>query len=308
MLMWIIFNVAVVLMLFFDLGVFHKKDRVISLKESLVWSVIWILVALVFNIGVYIWGGHVKGTEFLTCYIIERSLSVDNIFVFIIIFTYFKVPSAYQYKVLFWGILGALVMRAIFIISGVALVSSFHWMIYVFGAMLVYIGIKLAFNKNEEMDPGNNMVLKLVKKIIPIVDGHEAGKFFVSKDNRYFATHMFLVLVVIETSDIIFAVDSIPAALAITSDPFIIYSANVFAILGLRAMYFAVEGFMKMFRYLNYGLSVVLTFVGVKMLLTDYYKISTNMSLIIIVLVLLGAVVLSVIIKAEKKAQQEAVK
>ena len=305
---WVLFNAGILAMLFFDLGVFHRKDRVISLKESLVWSVIWIAVALIFNLGVYVWVGHAKGVEFLTCYIIERSLSFDNIFVFIIIFSYFKIEAHYQYKVLFWGILGALVSRAVFIISGVALVNKFHWMMYVFGAFLVYIGIKLAFEEEKDIKPEKNIVLKIFKKLLPISDGSGGGKFLITEAGRLFATPLLLVLVVIDAFDIIFAVDSIPAALAITSDSFTIYAANAFAILGLRAMYFAVEGFMKMFRYLNYGLSVVLTFVGVKMLLTDYYRISTNASLAVIVLVLAAAVVLSVMIKENGKVQQEGAK
>ncbi|MBN1823497.1 MAG: TerC family protein [Endomicrobiales bacterium] len=297
--LWAVFNIAVLLMLFFDLGVFHRKNHVIGLKESIAWSVIWIVVALIFNVGVYIWSGPVKGTEFLTVYIIERSLSIDNIFVFLIIFQYFRVAGEFQYKVLFWGILGALVMRAVFIVSGVALVNKFHWMIYVFGALLVYVGLKLAFKKGEEVHPENNIVLKLCKKILPVSDGHEGGKFFLRKGEKLFVTPLFLVLIVIETSDIIFAVDSIPAALAITRDSFIIYSANVFAILGLRATYFALEGFMRMFRYLNYGLSVVLTFVGAKMLISDFYHIQTVVSLAVIAAVLAVSVVLSVFVRTK---------
>lgn len=302
---WVLFNIGILAMLFFDLGVFHRKNRVISLKESLVWSAIWVAAALAFNVLVYFWRGPAKGMEFLTCYVIERSLSVDNIFVFIIIFSYFKVAAKYQYKILFWGILGALISRAVFIVSGVALVSKFHWMIYVFGVFLVYMGFKLAFEKEEEIHPEDNIPLKLFKKLFPISDGPDDGRFFLVKAGKLFATPLLLVLVVIETFDIIFSVDSIPAALAITSDSFTIYAANAFAILGLRATYFAVEGFMKMFRYLNYGLSAVLTFVGVKMLLTDCYKISTNASLAVIVLVLALAVVLSVTIKENVAYEQE---
>ena len=300
---WVTFNIGILAMLFFDLGVFHRKNRVISLRESLVWSVIWIAAALIFNLGVFIWSGHARGVEFLTCYILERSLSVDNIFIFILIFSYFKVESRYQYKILFWGILGALISRAVFIVSGVALVNRFHWMTYVFGAFLVYIGVKLAFENEEKIKPEENTVLKIFKKLVPISEDTGDGRFFLIKAGKLFATPLLFVLVVIDTFDIIFAVDSIPAALAITSNSFTIYAANAFAILGLRAMYFAVEGFMKMFRYLNYGLSAVLSFVGVKMLLTDFYKISTGVSLMVIVLVLACAVVLSVTIK--ETPQQE---
>jgi tellurite resistance protein TerC len=287
-------------MLFFDLGVFHKRDRTITLKESIVWSVLWIIVALIFNSGVYIWAGPSKGAEFLTCYIIERSLSFDNIFVFILIFSYFKVEDQYKYKILFWGILGALVSRAVCIFSGVALVNKFHWMTYVFGAFLVFMGVKLVFEDGKKIKPEDNPVIKIFKRIFPVSDSSEGGKFFLFKAGRLMATPILLVLVVIDTFDIIFAADSIPAALAITSDSFTIYSANILAILGLRAMYFAVEAFVKMFRYFNYGISVVLVFIGIKMLITDHYKISTGASLAAIVIVLGIAVLLSVIVKDNK--------
>ena len=297
---WVIFNLAVLGMLFFDLGVFHKRDRTITLKESIVWSVLWIIVALIFNSGVYIWAGPSKGAEFLTCYIIERSLSFDNIFVFILIFSYFKVEDQYKYKILFWGILGALVSRAVCIFSGVALVNKFHWMTYVFGAFLVFMGVKLVFEDGKKIKPEDNPVIKIFKRIFPVSDSSEGGKFFLFKAGRLMATPILLVLVVIDTFDIIFAADSIPAALAITSDSFTIYSANILAILGLRAMYFAVEAFVKMFRYFNYGISVVLVFIGIKMLITDHYKISTGASLAAIVIVLGIAVLLSVIVKDNK--------
>ena len=225
----------------------------------------------------------------------ERSLSVDNIFVFLLVFSYFCVAPQFQYKILFWGILGALVMRAAFILAGVALIHRFEWLIYVFGAMLVYIGIKLAFEKEKEIHPEKNPVVNLFKKFFPVTHDHANGRFFTKIDGRFFATPLFLVLIVIETTDVIFAVDSIPAALAISTDSFVIYSANVFAILGLRALYFALAGAMETFHYLNYGLSVVLTFVGVKMLLADFYHISTIRSLGIITLVLAVSIVLSLL-------------
>ncbi|OGS24666.1 MAG: hypothetical protein A2314_03735 [Elusimicrobia bacterium RIFOXYB2_FULL_50_12] len=292
---WIGFNLFVVLLLMLDLGIFHKGNRAISIKESLVWSVIWILVALAFNAGVYFWYGSEKALAFLTVYIVERSLSVDNIFVFLLVFSYFCVAPQFQYKILFWGILGALVMRAAFILAGVALIHRFEWLIYVFGAMLVYIGIKLAFEKEKEIHPEKNPVVNLFKKFFPVTHDHANGRFFTKIDGRFFATPLFLVLIVIETTDVIFAVDSIPAALAISTDSFVIYSANVFAILGLRALYFALAGAMETFHYLNYGLSVVLTFVGVKMLLADFYHISTIRSLGIITLVLAVSIVLSLL-------------
>src|SRR3989339_239718 len=292
---WITFNVFVVILLMLDLGIFHKGNRAISIKESLVWSIIWIIVALAFNAGVYFWYGTEKALAFLTVYIVERSLSVDNIFVFVLVFSYFCVAPQFQYKILFWGILGALVMRAAFIIAGVALIHRFAWLTYVFGAMLVYIGMKLAFEKEKEIHPEKNPVVNLFRKFFPVSRDHANGSFFTKIDGRIFATPLFLVLIVIETTDVIFAVDSIPAALAISTDSFVIYSANVFAILGLRALYFALAGAMETFHYLNYGLSVVLTFVGVKMLLADFYHISTIRSLGIITLVLAVSIVLSLL-------------
>ena len=293
MLTWVIFNIVVIILLMLDLGVFHKKDHAIGVRESLIWSVIWIVVALLFNAIVYYWKGGDKALEYLTVYIVERSLSVDNIFVFILVFSYFRVKAEYHYKILYWGILGALVMRAIFIIAGVTLIERFHWLIYVFGAMLVYIGIKLLFEGNKEIHPEKNIVLKIFKKLFPIVDDDGKGSFVVLRNNRHFATPLLLVLLVIETTDIVFALDSIPAALAISSDSFIIYSANVFAILGLRALYFALAGCMHMFKYLQYGLSLVLSFVGIKMLITDFYKIPISISLGFVAVVLGISIALS---------------
>lgn len=295
LLVWAVFNVFVIFMLMLDLGVFHKKDHAISIKESLVWSAIWIVVALVFNVGVYFWFGSERALEYFAVYLVERSLSVDNIFVFYLIFSYFSIPAKYQYKVLFWGIIGALVMRVIFIVTGVALIHKFHWTIYLFGALLVYIGIKLAFNKETEIHPEKNPVLNLFKKFFPVTHDHEGGKFMVNRAGKYLATPLLLVLLVVETTDVIFAVDSIPAALAISSDSFIIYTANVFAILGLRAMYFALAGCMGLFCYLNYGLSAVLTFVGFKMLLTDVYKIPIGWALGVVGALLTFSIAASII-------------
>ena len=292
---WIIFNVFVLIMLFLVLGIFHKGNRIISIKESLIWSAFWIVLALVFNAGIYFLYGYEKALEFLTCYIVERSLSVDNIFVFILIFSYFRVAAEYQYKILFWGIIGALVMRGVFIVAGVALIQNFHWMIYLFGALLVYIGFKLAFDEEKEIHPEKNPILNLFRKIFPVSHDHENGKLIIKRNGKIFATPLFIVLLVIEMSDVIFAVDSIPAALAISFDSFIIYSANVFAILGLRALYFALAGCMQMFHYLNYGLSIVLVFIGVKMLLTDFYKIPIWVVLGIIMTILAVSIIISII-------------
>ncbi len=295
LLVWAVFNVFVLFMLMLDLGVFHKKDHAIGIRESLIWSAIWIVVALIFNVGVYFWFGAGRALEFFAVYLVERSLSVDNIFVFYLIFSYFSIADKFQYKVLFWGIIGALVMRAAFIVTGVALINRFHWMIYIFGALLVYIGIKLAFEQNKEIHPEKNPVINLFKKFFPITHDHDNGKFMVVREGKHMATPMLLVLLVVETTDVVFALDSIPAALAISKDSFIIYTANVFAILGLRALYFAVAGCMNLFCYLNYGLSAILTFVGVKMLISDKYHIPIGWALGIVAGLLVVSIVASVI-------------
>lgn len=288
---WIGFNVFVLAMLALDLGVFHRKAHEVHFKEAILWSAVWILLAGIFNLGIYYWKGEQVALQFLTGYVIEKSLSVDNIFVFLMIFAYFKVPNKYQHEVLFWGILGALAFRAIFIALGVVLIEKFHWMIYVFGAFLILTGIKMALEKDKEVHPEKNPVLKLFKKVMPVTPGYVDGHFFVKQAGRWFATPLFVVLLIIETTDIIFAVDSIPAILAVTSDPFIVYSSNVFAILGLRALFFALAGFMKLFHHLHYGLSFVLVFVGGKMLLSEYFKVPIVLSLCVI----LGALALSII-------------
>jgi tellurite resistance protein TerC len=299
--LWVGFNIFVLLLLALDLGVFHRGAKVIKVKESLVWSAVWIIVALLFNAVIYFWRGTDIALQFLTGYLVERSLSVDNLFVFLLIFNYFRVPAAYQYKVLFWGILGALIMRAIFIAAGVTLINMFHWMIYVFGAFLVIIAVKIALEKEKEIHPENNPVLKLFRKFTPVTKNYIDDNFFIKKDGKTFATPMFIVLLVIETTDIIFAVDSIPAILAITTDPFIVYSSNVFAILGLRALYFALAGVMELFRYLNIGLAVILAFVGVKMLISNYYEISVTIALGVVVLTLAVSILASIIFPQQHK-------
>lgn len=276
---WIAFNFFVVIMLALDLGVFHRKAHVIQIKESLLWSSIWVALALLFNLGIYFWQGSEAALEFLTGYLIERSLSIDNIFVFLLIFSYFRVSPLYQHKVLFWGILGAMIMRVIFIIAGVALIQKFHWIIYLFGAFLILTGIKMALQKDKEIHPERNPVLRLFRGFMPVTDHYEEGKFFVKRDGRYLATPLFVVLLVVETTDVIFAADSIPAILAITLDPFIVYTSNVFAILGLRALYFALAGIMRLCLSLHYGLSAILVFVGIKMLVADFYKIPAGIAL-----------------------------
>ncbi len=269
---WIGFNILVLFMLALDLGIFHRKDHKISLKEGIVWSIIWIIVALIFNVGYYFWQGSEKALQFFTGYLIERSLSIDNIFVFLMIFTFFAVPSKYQYKVLFWGIIGALVMRGLFIGIGAILIAKFHWIIYIFGAFLVYTGIKMGTAGDEKIEPEKNPIIRFVRKFMRITPEFRNGHFFVRENGKLYGTPLFVVLIAVETTDVIFAFDSIPAIFAITLDPFIVYTSNVFAILGLRALYFAVAGLMDIFYYLKYGLSAILVFVGVKMLISGYWK------------------------------------
>jgi len=277
--LWVIFNVFVLGVLALDLLVLHRKAHAVSLREALAWSSVWVSLALLFAVGVYVVRGEEKALEFLTGYVIEWSLSVDNLFVFLVIFSYFAVPPLYQHRVLFWGILGALVLRAIFIGTGTALLANFHWMIYVFGGFLVFTGIKLLFAGEEKIEPEKNPAVRLVRRFIKVTPDYEGQRFFIRKDGRLWATPLLLVLVVVETTDVIFAVDSIPAIFGITLDPFIVYTSNVFAILGLRALFFLLAGVMDMFRYLKIGLSVVLCFVGAKMMLADFYKIPIGVSL-----------------------------
>ncbi len=277
--LWIVFNVFVLGMLALDLGVFHRKAHAVSLKEALVWCCVWVSLALTFNAGIYIWSGPEKALEFLTGYLIEYSLSVDNVFVFAIIFSYFAVPAAYQHRVLFWGIVGALVLRAIFIAMGAALLTAFHWMIYVFGGFLIITGIKLLLTGDHKLEPEKNPVVRLVRRVMRVTPEYHGKHFFLRNKGQLWVTPLFLVLVVIESTDVIFAMDSIPAIFGITLDPFIVYTSNVFAILGLRALYFLLAGIMDMFRYLKVGLSLVLCFVGAKMMIVDFYKIPIGVSL-----------------------------
>ena len=293
-LQWVAFNIFVLVMLALDLGVFHRKAHVIKIKEALIWSAAWITLALLFNLGVYFWRGPETALEFFTGYLIEKSLSVDNIFVFLLIFSYFGVPPLYQHKVLFWGILGALIMRAVFIAMGITLIEKFHWTIYLFGAFLILIGMKMAVQKERKIQPERNPLLRLFRRWVPVTEDYAEGRFVVKRAGSYLATPLFIVLVAVETTDIIFAVDSIPAILAITLDPFIVYTSNVFAILGLRALYFALAGVMELFHHLHYGLSAVLVFVGIKMLITDLYKIPVSIALSVVAGILLISVMASI--------------
>ncbi|MGC3959838.1 MAG: TerC family protein [Verrucomicrobiota bacterium] len=301
--LWVGFNVFVLAMLALDLGVFHRKAHVVSLKESLTWTVIWVTLALLFNAGIWHYYGSQKALEFFTGYVIEKSLSVDNVFVFALLFSYFAVPPLYQHKVLFWGVLGALVMRAVMIGAGAALITKFAWVIYLFGGFLILTGLKMIFKREDEIHPERNPVVKWFKKLMPVTPEFRADKFFVRENGLRMATPLFVVLLLVEISDLIFAVDSIPAIFAVTKDPFIVYTSNVFAILGLRSLYFALAGVMDKFHYLKIGLGVVLAFVGVKMILAHTeWKIDTLVSLGVIVLILAASVVWSLLKPKASKA------
>ena len=292
--LWLGFGIFILVMLALDLGVFHRKAHQTSVKEALVWSGIWITLAMAFNLGIYFFLGSQKAVEFLTGYLIEKSLGVDNIFVFLLIFSYFKVPSKYQHKVLFWGVLGALAMRALFIAAGLSLIERFHWLIYLFGAFLVFTGIRLATRKDTGINPERNPVVKFFRRMIPVTETYQQDHFFIRRAGRYFATPLFVVLLVVETTDLVFAIDSIPAIMAITLDPFIVYTSNAFAILGLRAMYFGLAGLLGLFYYLRHGLATILIFVGAKMLVTDLYEIPVGIALGVVAAILASSIIASV--------------
>jgi tellurite resistance protein TerC len=292
---WIAFNAAILLLLFLDLTVISRKSRRVPFKQALLMSAFWIGLAMAFAVFIHQWMGATKSLEFLTGYVLEEALSVDNLFVFILLFAYFKVPPEEEKTVLFWGIIGALVMRGTFIGVGVALVQRFHWILYIFGIFLIWTGIQLMRGGNEEQDPSRNIVLKFCRRFLPLTDSYEGKRFFVRRQGRVLFTPLFVVLLVVETTDILFATDSIPAILAITRDPFIVYTSNVFAILGLRSMYFALAGMMKLFHYLNYGLSVVLIFIGAKMLLPERYHVPTWAALAVVAGVLGLSVLASIL-------------
>jgi tellurite resistance protein TerC len=295
-LLWAGFVVFIILMLLLDLVVLNRKVHEIRMKEALLTSLFWILLALAFNLGVWKFLGQQKALEFLAAYLIEESLSIDNLFVFIMIFAYFQVNPRYQHKILFWGIIGAMILRAVFIITGVALINKFHWVIYIFGAFLIFTGIRMAFDKGAKIEPDKNPVIKLVKKMFPVTTDNRFGHFFVKIDGQRFATTLFITLVMIEFTDLVFAVDSIPAVLAISKDPFIVYTSNVFAILGLRSMYFALSSIINYFRFLKYGLSAILFFVGVKMCISGIYKMPIGISLGVLVGILALSIILSVVV------------
>jgi tellurite resistance protein TerC len=289
-------------MLALDLTVFHRNAHSVRVREAVIWYGIWVGLAVLFNIGVFVWMGVDKGNEFLTAYVIELSLSVDNIFVFLIVFSSFGVPPEYRHRVLFLGILGAVVMRGLFIATGVALLENFSWLIFLFGGFLVFTGIKLAIRRDEEVQPDQNPVMKLAKRFLPVTSEFEGQKFFVRRAGKWLVTPLFMVLIALETTDLIFAVDSVPAVLAISDDPFIIWSSNVFAILGLRALFFLVDGILPYFRYLNFGLSVILVFIGIKMITSEAYHMPTTISLGTVVLILTITILASYIAKRREDA------
>ena len=292
---WIAFNVFVLAMLALDLGVFHRKAHAVSLKEAGAWSAVWIALSLVFGAGLWHFEGKEPALQYLTGYLIEKSLSVDNIFVIALIFTYFAVPALYQHRVLFWGILGALLMRGALIAVGAFLLAKFHFLVWIFGAFLVVTGVKMALHDNAELHPEKNPLVRLARKLFPVTEGYEGQAFFVRRAGRRFATPLFLVLLVVESMDLVFALDSVPAIFAVTSDPFLVYTSNVFAILGLRSLYFLLAGIMGRFVYLKLGLSVILVFVGLKMALIELVKVPVGISLGVIGLVLAVSVAASLL-------------
>jgi tellurite resistance protein TerC len=307
---WIGFIIFILIMLALDLFVFHKKNEEVKVKEALIWSAFWIALALIFNVGIYYFVDHTKAIEFFTAYVLEKSLSVDNLFVFIMIFGYFKIKPDYQHNILFWGVFGALIMRAIFIFAGVALIERFTWIMFVFGAFLIYTGIKMLVDKKDSSDfnPNNNIVIRLFRKIMPVTDDMSVPKFFVRKNSILHATPFFVALLFIEASDLIFAVDSIPAVLSVSKDTFIVFSSNIFAIMGLRSLYFALNGVMDYFHYLKYALAGILTYIGFKMCINEFsslmgyeFHITNFTSLGIII----GALTFSILLSVWKKKNEE---
>ena len=302
-LVYVFFTASIIALLVVDLGLFQRKTHEIKIKEALAWSAVWISLALLFNLGLLFWRGKEPALQFVTGYLIELSLSVDNLFVFLLIFMYFKVPAAYQHKVLFWGILGAQIMRGLLIGVGVVLIAQFHWILYLFGLFLVFTGIKMGIQKEEaEVRPERNVFVRFFRKVMHVTPGYHGSRFFLKLEGRHYATLLFIVVIVIETTDLLFALDSIPAIFAITTDPFIVYTSNICAILGLRSLYFALAGMMNLFHYLKIGLAVVLTFVGAKMLLAEIYPIPIGMALGVVGAVLVLSVIASILWPKHEKA------
>ena len=309
---WVLFNLFVLAMLALDLGVFHRKKHVVGFREAIGWTLLWIALAGAFAVLIYFFGHTMTGRharanseltlEFVTGYLIEESLSVDNLFVFLVIFRYFAVPRRYQHEILFWGVLGALVMRAIFILVGIKLLNAFEWIIYIFGAVLIYSGVKLFRQQDDKIDPERNIVLRWFRKVFRVTENYEAHNFFVVRSGVRYATPLVVVLLMIETTDLLFATDSIPAVLAITREPFIVFTSNVFAILGLRSLYFALAGMFDAFHLLHYGLSVILIFIGAKMLVSHYVRIPIGVALAVVAGVLLLSIILSLVFRKKLEA------
>lgn len=304
---WLEFGIFVVILLALDLLVFNKKAHEVKIKEALGWSAFWIALGIGFGGVVYYWYGHELTMQYYAAYFVEKSLSMDNLFVFLMIFNYFKVPQIYQHRVLFWGIIGALVLRFVFIFLGVALINQFEWVLYIFGVILIWSAYKMVKDQDHEIHPENNSVIKLFKRIMPVTTEYDGGNFFTVKNAKKYATPLFVALIMIETSDVIFAVDSIPAIFGISQDIFVIYTSNIMAILGLRALYFAISAIMKYFRYLNYGLAIILGFVGIKMMIAtaDIYHIPVLVSLGVIGATMAISILLSVMIKDPKAEAHE---
>lgn len=303
--LWIGFNALVIGLLVLDLGIFHRKSHTVTIREAAIWSVVWISLALLFNLCIYLLRGPDDALQFLTGYLIEKSLSVDNIFIFVLIFTSLSVPAAYQHRVLFWGVLGALVMRGLLILAGSALLETFHWIFYLFGAFLVITGARMVIQREKEVQPEESPVLRLVRRLVPVTETYEKERFFVRRAGKLMVTPLLLTLVVIEVTDLVFAVDSIPAIFAVTSDPFLVYTSNVFAILGLRSLYFVFAGVVEKFYYLKLALAVILVSVGIKMLIADWYHVPSWLSLVVIVLVL-GVALLASFLRARRLAGKNA--
>jgi tellurite resistance protein TerC len=299
---WVIFGVVVGACIALDLFVFHRHAHEVRFREALGWASTWILLAILFNGGIYLWLGKRQATEFFAVYLIELSLSIDNLFVFLLIFTYFRVPAAYQHRVLFWGVIGALGMRAIFIATGLALLNLFHWVIYVFGGILIITALRLVIKPSEEIAIERNLVLRIAQRLMPITYEYHGQRFFVRKGRQIVATPLFIVLLIVETTDLMFAVDSVPAALAISRDPFVVYTANVLAILGLRSFFFVLSRLLRILTYLHYGLAVILAFIGVKMIISPFYKIHNDISLNFVVSVLLTTLLTSLLIPFKKQS------
>lgn len=295
LLVWVIFVLFILFVLALDLGVFHKKSHTVGFKESIIWSVVWIALAMSFAGVLYFWRGQEDTLLYLTGYVIEKSLSVDNLFVFLLIFSFFKIPGEYQHKILFYGIVGALVMRAFFIWAGIAVLEKFHWVIYLFGALLVVSGIKMLLPEKGDVNLEDKWIIKFTKKIFPTTHDFHGDKFFVKLNGKWWVTPLFITLVFVEFSDLVFAVDSIPAIIGITNDPFLVFTSNVFAILGLRSLYFALKGFADLFHYLKYGLSLILMFIGVKLLISGIYHMPVSITMAVIFGILLISVILSLV-------------